>query len=140
MPQTRSFIRHPSNMPIEVSAGGDGSSGQALRDVSHGGLCFRYSKAVPVGAMMRVRVPVIQPEFEAECRVVWCLADGDGYQVGVEFLAKEDLYRVRMIEQLCQIEDYRQDIETHEGRHLTSQEAAMEWISKFASRFPDFGT
>jgi hypothetical protein len=34
------------------------------------------------------------------------------------------------------IEHYRKEVERLEGRALTSQEAAGEWISKYAGDFP----
>jgi hypothetical protein len=43
---------------------------------------------------------------------------------------------VRMIEQLCYIDHYKQSVELNEGRTLTGEEAAMEWIEKFAGKFP----
>lgn len=136
----RSFIRHPTDMPIEVLAGDQPRSEQVLRNVGNGGLSFRYPRPVPVGVTMRVRIAVTSPVFEADCRVAWCLPEGDSFQVGVEFLDKEDLYRVRMVEQVCQIEGYRRDLQEKQGRALSSQEAALEWISRFAKNFPGFGT
>jgi len=135
----RSFIRHPTDMPIEVVAGDAPHTEQALRNVGHGGLSFRYPRQVPVGVTMRVRIAVTSPVFEANCRVAWCLPEGDCFQVGVEFLDQEDLYRARMVEQVCQIEGYRRDLHEKQGRTLSSQEAALEWISKFAKGFPGFG-
>jgi hypothetical protein len=41
-----------------------------------------------------------------------------------------------MIEQICHIEHYRQEVLRVEGRKLSSKEAASEWISKYARDFP----
>ena len=41
-----------------------------------------------------------------------------------------------MIEQICHIEHYRAEVEGKEGRELSSQEAAKEWISSYAGDFP----
>ena len=43
-----------------------------------------------------------------------------------------------MIEQICHIEHYRHEIEQVEGRKLNSEEAAREWIQRYASEFPVF--
>jgi len=40
-----------------------------------------------------------------------------------------------MIEQLCHIERYRWKVQKEEGRLLTSEEAAVEWISRYAGVF-----
>jgi hypothetical protein len=43
-----------------------------------------------------------------------------------------------MVEQLCQIEDYKAKVLAGEGRLLDGEQAAREWIRKFARRFPLF--
>ena len=62
--------------------------------------------------------------------------DGAGYEVGVSFLDPEDVFRARMVAQVCFIEDYRRSIARAEGRELSSEEAAGEWIAKYAHKFP----
>lgn len=136
----RSFFRHPTDIPIEVQRDRLPADRHRLCNVSHGGLCFRYANRLAPGDTVTVRIPGVTPPFEAASRVVWCQTDGDGYQVGVEFLDHQDLYRVRMIEQVCQIEHYRREMREKHGRVLTSQEAALEWISRFARSFPGIGT
>ena len=46
----------------------------------------------------------------------------------------DDEFSVRMVEQICRIEHYRADQRAH-GRILTSQQAAMEWIERYAEKF-----
>jgi hypothetical protein len=77
--------------------------------------------------------------FETKARVVWCSACEGGFELGVEFLAAEDAFRARMVEQVCYIEQYKKMVYQTEGRLLTAEEAAMEWIGKYASQFPDPG-
>ena len=131
----RSFIRHPTDIPLEVQHDRHPADRRVLRDVSHGGLCFRYANRLAPGDTVKVRIPAVSPPFEATSRVVWCQADGPAWQVGVEFLDTDDLFRVRMVEQVCHIEHYRRAQHQHSGRRLTGQEAALEWIRKFAAGF-----
>jgi hypothetical protein len=84
---------------------------------------------------MTVRIPSVSPVFESNARVVWCLADASGYRVGVEFLDADDEFRARMVEQVCHIETYRQQVRESERRDISAEEAALEWIVKFAERF-----
>jgi hypothetical protein len=135
----RSFIRHPTDIPIEVQHDRHSVASRVLRDVSHGGLCFRYASQLAPGDRVKVRIPNVSPPFEATSRVVWCQADGPAWQVGVEFLDTDDLFRVRMVEQICHIELYRRAQHQHGGRQLTGHEAALEWVRKFASGFGSFG-
>jgi hypothetical protein len=63
-----------------------------------------------------------------------------GYELGVTFLDAEDAFRARMVEQLCHIEDYRRSVMRTQGRELSLDEAATEWIEKFAEDFPEIGS
>ena len=44
-----------------------------------------------------------------------------------------------MVEQVCPIEQYRHEMLKNEGRTLSSEEAALEWIQKYAPQFPGPG-
>ena len=58
----------------------------------------------------------------------------------MSFLDAEDAFLARMVEQVCHIEDYRKSVHRIEGRELSPEEAAMEWIEKYASQFPEMGS
>jgi len=132
----RSFIRHPTDIPIEISLADQSCSREPLRNVSRGGLCFKYPEAAQVGSNIVVRIALTLPPFEACCHVTWCQADGNAWQVGVEFLDQDDLFRARMVEQICHIELYRRAVHENEGRAISSHEAALEWIERYAGAFP----
>ena len=85
---------------------------------------------------MKVRIPFVRPAFETEVRVVWCRALAGGAELGVEFLNRDDAFRARMVEQLCYIENYQKAVKRIEGRVLSMEEAASEWIGKYAPQFP----
>jgi len=136
----RRYIRHPSDIPIEVELADVAAEGKDYLDnISLGGLCFRSRVELKTGQLIRVRIPLVRPVFEADGRVVWCNEQKDYYAVGVEFVKKSDLLRARMVEQVCYIEHYKAEIRKKEGRELTSEDAALEWIRQFASQFPQFG-
>lgn len=86
---------------------------------------------------MHLRIPYVDPEFETDAKVVWCKENETGAEMGVEFINPDDAYKARMVEQVCHIEDYRQKVLSMEGRELTPEEAAAEWISNFAANFPN---
>jgi hypothetical protein len=132
----RSFIRHPTDIPIEIRLEDQSCQHESLRNVSHGGLSFLYPHAAPVDSIVIVRIAFTAPPFEAACRVTWCQADGSAWQVGVEFLDQDILFRLRMVEQICHIEHYRRSLRESQGRVLSSHEAAIEWIERFADAFP----
>jgi hypothetical protein len=133
----RNFIRHPSNIPIDFQLAEAAIEGREnLKNFSFGGLSFCSKRALSEGTIISVKIPFIQPEFQTVGRVSWCRPENNQFEVGIEFLDKEDMYRTRMVEQICHIEQYRQEVLKEEGRELSSKDAAEEWIQKFAKQFP----
>jgi hypothetical protein len=133
----RSFIRHPTDIPIEVITDpNEMMTDQPLSNVSLGGLAVRSDASLELGTLVRVRVSLVKPPFEAAGRVVWCREGEKGYDVGIEFAEQGDAFRARMVEQVCHIEQYRREVHEREGRALTGQEAAREWIGRYAADFP----
>lgn len=137
----RQFIRHPVDVPVEVGTRStDTPCALHTHDISVGGLALRSEQPIAPGAHVDIRITYVQPEFVAQARVAWCHAREDiGFEVGVTFLDAEDAFRARMVEQVCHIEDYRQSIHRLEGRSLSAEEAAAEWISLYAEDFPSIG-
>ena len=145
--RVRKYIRHPADVPIQVSLelvgdDTDDSADETLTNLSLGGLSFISGKPLEILATVRVSIPVLEQEQEQEQesnltgKVVWCEKSGDGFEIGLQFEGKSDLYRLRMIEQICHIEHYRKQIKLAEGREISPEEAAREWISKYADEFP----
>lgn len=133
----RKFIRHPSGIPIEVgSAGQLVHASRGINDIGIGGLAFCCDCALERGMVVEIRIPLVRPPFEMNGRVAWCRERGEFFELGIEFLADDDAFRARMVEQVCYIENYRGQVAATEGRILSSEEAALEWITKFAADFP----
>jgi hypothetical protein len=136
----REYIRHTVNVPLEVKMvpGAPATHNRGV-NISYGGLAFSVAKCLEIDDVIELRIPTVDPPFEAKARVAWCRPDGDAFLVGVEFLDSDDAFQSRMVQQVCSIENYKHDVAAKEGRILSSQEAAAEWISKFAGRFPAGG-
>lgn len=133
--ELRRFIRHPSSIPIQVKLG-EQHQQRSLKDVSKGGLCFCSAEPISVGSLVEVNILACKPGFTAKGIVSWCKPEGNQYLIGVNFQSKVITYALRMVEQICYIEDYRKRITANTGRQLTSDEAALEWIQKYAADFP----
>ena len=43
-----------------------------------------------------------------------------------------------MIEQICHIEKYKKVLCTKSGKTVTGEEAALDWIKKYAKYFPQY--
>jgi hypothetical protein len=132
----REFIRHTADGPIEVrTVDGEQAAATGL-NVSHGGLAFVSDLCPAQGATIEIAIPDVDPPFQAHARVAWCRPEAEAFLVGVEFLDSTDAFRARMVEQVCTIERYREQVREQEGRELSAHEAATEWIGKYAGRFP----
>ncbi len=133
----RRFIRHPASIPIDVEM-----EAVALREreylinISSGGLCFHSNCYLMPGCMIRISIPLMHPVFVARGKVVWCSRENGGFEAGVVFLKEIEVFRTRMVEQICHIETYKREVLAKEGRTLTGEEAAIEWIRDHAADFP----
>jgi hypothetical protein len=133
----RKFVRHPSSIPIELAIARTSNCGGAseMRNISSGGFACAIDEPITVGSAVQLRIPAIWPDYRACGLVVWCRAAPPCYEVGIEFGAK-DFFKAKMVEQLCQIEQYRQQV-LRDGRELDSEQAAQEWIALYATEFSE---
>jgi len=131
----RRFIRHPSNIPVELIAARTTPEYQKLNDISLGGLCCDSSSSFAKGDMITIRISLLTPPFETQCRVAWCRTVENGYRVGAEFLHADQVFEARMVEQVCHIENYRGEI-AKSGGTIDWEQAATEWIALYGAQFP----
>jgi hypothetical protein len=126
-------------VPIEVSLDRvtDSYHPEAgLKNVSIGGLSFHSPGALPVGQMVNINFPQLDAETFLSAQVVWNRKLEDGVEIGVSFADAEQIFQLRMIEQICHIEHYRKEMREHHQRELSSEQAAKEWIERYAAEFP----
>ena len=132
---TRTFIRHPIDMPIDVEPREGELYREELRNLSLGGVSFSAMEAWRQGTPVRITISCCRPSASMDGHVAWCEACGDHYEVGVAFEDSADAYRMRLVEQACHIQQYRLDQVVQQGRYLTLDEAAAEWIQQYAPYF-----
>lgn len=148
-PAMRKYIRHPSDIPINFCINDtEPPVPHVVKDVSVGGLCFSSNKPLPKGTRIHIHIPLVlqalkssgedntSSHFDADGIVAWCRRERDSYAVGVQFADASTQFGLRMVEQVCHIEHYRFDVLQAEGRVLTSEEAAQEWVERYAAEFP----
>ncbi|MBL7004467.1 MAG: PilZ domain-containing protein [Gammaproteobacteria bacterium] len=145
MASVRKFIRHPSGIPIQVTEIDTNKSSEGIvqkkshvNNVSLGGLAFFSSSAMIIDKQVLVSIPCIDIQYEVIGRVLWCKELDSAFEIGLEFDDAQQVFQLRMIEQICHIEHYRKELERVEGRKISSEQAAIEWIDKYASSFPKF--
>lgn len=132
----RRYIRHPSDMPIDCRVNDGIDHAERLRNVSAGGLCFVTRQPMERGQSVHVSIHLGEEDFEADGQVAWCQGVNGHHEIGLSFEDAATVFAVRMVEQLCYIEQYRQHVRHTEGRELSSEEAAEEWIGRYAADFP----
>ena len=138
----RAYIRHPANVSIEVSAYTSREQlNLQLNNVSVGGLSFDSNQKFNKDTIVRLKIPNVKPVFKVNAVVRWCREqankqDSPSYELGVEFLDTDDAFKVRMVEQVCHIGEYRKRLQEREGKRVSWNRASEEWISEHAGSFP----
>ncbi|MEH6652304.1 MAG: hypothetical protein V7707_19955 [Motiliproteus sp.] len=97
-------------------------------------LTYRWKQAFLEGQILRLSIPAITDDTSADTRVISCSDNYQGYQLMLAFTDEEQAFRFRMVEQLCHIHQYQRQLQ-YQGRRLSINEAAGEWISCFAGQF-----
>jgi hypothetical protein len=139
--ERRRFMRHPTTMSIACRCLGHSDVVQSsLRDASLGGLSFVSEHLFVKEDILALWFPAMNMTSPFSGVVVWCRELGGGKDgrraCGVRFRDVEMFSRVRVLEQICHIEAYRKTQAAQCRRHLSSNQAAEEWIERYASRFP----
>lgn len=133
-PERPRFIRHPVEIPLRcrrlVRRATD------LVDLEYGGLHFIRREPFAPATKLVLLVAVLGEEHRFCAQVLWCRELGERHEITVGFSAREDAFRARMIEQFCQIECYRRRMRVMQGRDLSPDAAAREWVERFAAHFP----
>ncbi len=131
----RHFVRHPTDIPIEITVA-EAPENCSMVTISQGGLSCEVAHPVAVGSRVHVSIPSVTPPYHGSAEVMWCeTSGGDQYELGLRFTDQEEAYKARMVQQVCQIEQYKNLIFERDGRLLDGEAAAAEWISKYAADF-----
>lgn len=131
---TEHYIHHPDEFAIELNLrehNQDNTSVQpALKLICHSPQHFSS------GAAVSIQLPDACEDMEVHGVVDWCTDNQEGYELGIKFSNRDAMMRIRMLEQICYIKRYRDSVLTYEGRDLSDQDAALEWIAKYSRLFP----
>lgn len=133
MGEQKIFIRHPDEFPIELDLQ---ESHQTISDTSQLQLVCHSEKPFHSGEAIAIKIPSIASQLEVSGTIDSCENTPNGYELGITFNGSDALNRIRMLEQLCYIQRYRNHVLKVEGRTISNQDAALEWIGKYAHLFP----
>lgn len=133
MGDSKVLIRHPDEFPIELKLQETDSVStlpSSLQLICHSTTPFH------LGENIQIKIPSIAENLEVYGVIQSCDDTPQGYELGITFNNSDALIRIRMLEQLCYIQRYRSHVLNEEGRELSDQDAALEWIGKYAHLFP----
>ncbi|MCX5705989.1 MAG: PilZ domain-containing protein [Candidatus Omnitrophica bacterium] len=141
----RKFIRHPLTFPLRYNILSD-TKGVLLGkreaksttiNISIGGLLFSSRHALDKGVLIDLKMPFGDKVFKVKARVVHCVKNIDTkfFNVGVSFHRLRDAFKVKLIEQLYLISEYRDLRSVQLGREVTLEEASKDWIKRYSERF-----
>ena len=138
MVEKRKFIRHLLVSPLEYKVAESDVSGKTETvNVSEGGLLFMAKEEVPEGTNIDIQMPLYEKVFHIKAKVVHSVKDTESglHRIGVAFSSYSDAFKVKLIEQIYLIEEYRVLRSLQLGREVTLQEASQEWIKRYSERF-----
>jgi hypothetical protein len=138
------FIQHPKNIPLRYCISDTPVEYQHRHTPMscHSGLRFHSHDYIEPQQWLHLSIPLNGDYFETDALVCWCKpiksATGhiEHYVIGVSFGNHSAAFSARMAEQVCHIEAYKKTVEENEGRELSNDQAASEWIAKHADHFP----
>ena len=141
--ERRHFIRHPLCFPlsykiVERGAPKEGAEKQSTTiNIGMGGLLFAAKHPVDKDASIVVKMPFQDKAFNVRAKVVHCVQSPETklYNIGVSFFRLNDAFKVKLIEQIYLISEFRDLKSIQLGREVTLEEASKEWIKRYSKRF-----
>ena len=141
--ERRRFIRHPLCFPLSYKvvekACPDGTKEGVSKtiNVSMGGLLFAAKRLVEMGSTIVVKMPFETKVFNVKAKVVHCKKSPETnlYNIGVKFYRLNDAFKVKLVEQIYLISEYRDLISMQRGKEISLEQASKEWIKRYSDRF-----
>jgi len=136
MSEQQHVIQHPLELPIELEL--KQLAGQLPNNACNLKLICYSTTPFPRGASVSIHLPSAGSD-EAIGTVEKCSPSQLGFQLRILFSNFNELMQIRMLEQICYIQRYKSYVRKTQGRSLSDQDAAFEWIEKYATIFPSAG-
>ncbi len=136
--ERRHFIRHPICYPLQFEhATKRLKACSRTANMSEGGLLFLSKHKIPLGDFIVLKLPLQDKVFKVTAKVVHIEKDkaSNLYNVGVAFWRYSDAFKVKLVEQIYIIDEYRILRSVQLGREISLKEASEEWVAKYSKRF-----
>jgi hypothetical protein len=123
----RKSTRYRTNAQIRsCRSEGANNSSSSMMDISVDGLSFKSDKKYKQGIIIQIDIPLVVPTLSAIAEVEWCQPLKDNFDVGVKFLEITKGFRIKAVEQLKYLDEYRKKILFTEGRTISPEQAKTE--------------
>lgn len=136
--EKRRFIRHPICYPLEFEHVPHKISQKTKTlNVSEGGLLFLSKYVLREGDAIILKLVLQNKLFKVRAKVMHVSRDEDSklYNIGVAFYRYSDAFKIKLIEQIYLIDEYRILRSVQVGRDIPLREASEEWIKRYSKRF-----
>ncbi|MGB2630191.1 MAG: PilZ domain-containing protein [Candidatus Omnitrophota bacterium] len=135
--ERRRYVRHLLVQPLEFQVSVGEPEKTETIDLSEGGLLFTSKKNVAPGTVIKIQMPLYEKVFNIKAKVVHSRKDisSELFNIGVTFLEYSDAFKVKLIEQIYLIEEYRVLRSLQMGKEMSLREASKEWIKRYSERF-----
>ena len=136
--EIRKYVRQVTGIPVEVTldySENINADDDTITNISLGGLALVAEDPLDIGEFIQVRCPILNNEAQLSGKVIWCEKSLSGYEVGLEFNDPTEIEQLKIIDQICDIEQFRTQVAEQEGRHLSSEQATREWVSQHTGNF-----
>lgn len=131
------FIRHPEQIAIELTPSHSCSYEHSAPSAPALGLICSSPTPFTKGSALNVNFP--EAPFTRHAitgTVLKCTPQHQHYELAIEFNSADSTMHLRMVEQQAYISLYQQHIAHYQGRILSEDAAALEWIERYAAWFP----
>lgn len=136
----RKYYRHPISAPLKLRAASRPAIRTETSEISLGGLSFIWQDRLERGDLVDLSIPIKDKLFEIKGRVTYCIEDypTGKFRMGILFMDSPSAFRAKLAEEALEILRYRKEQFVETGAEISEEEAARQWIQKFAKDFPDF--
>ena len=137
--ERRHFIRHPVCYPLEFEYAPKNIRQRSYTtNINEGGLLFLSQHQVHCGKIIILKIPIQNKLFKVRARVIHVrqnIENPNLYDIGVAFYRHSDAFKVKLIEQIYLIDEYRALRSVQLGREVSFKDASQEWIKRYSKKF-----
>ncbi len=140
--EKRKYIRHPLSYPLRTKVLTEKSGNPLVKssaeNIGAGGLLFRSSVAMNRDAEVEINLSIEGRKYLLDGTVVRCdPVENGNYNVAVSFNRQDEALKVRMMEQIVRIEEFKERLEHRCKKKLNFAWVAKLWIKRYSKGFAD---